>query len=111
MDKQQIAHILEKEIAMIDINIKRLHRVYMQEIDSHQQRFIYDSIQDLTRSKKELEKVIENIVEDARNYSPLIRSWYMDKNEVRHKLIRWNLCIRHGYKTISKYSSLYGFGY
>ena len=43
----------------------------MQEIDSRQQRFIYDSIQDLTRSKKELEKVIENIVEDARNYKVL----------------------------------------
>ena len=55
---------------MIDINIKRLHRVYMQEIDSHQQRFIYDSIQDLTRHKQELEKVIANIVDDARGYNP-----------------------------------------
>lgn len=73
MDKQEIAHILVKEIAMIDINIKRLHKVYMQEIDSHQQRFIYDSIQDLTRSKKELEKVIENIVEDAKNYNPTFK--------------------------------------
>lgn len=70
MNKRQIADILQKEIAMIDININRLHKVYMQVIDSHQQRVIYDSIQDLTRSKKELEKVIENIVEDARNYSP-----------------------------------------
>ena len=70
MDKQQIAHILEKEIAMIDINIKRLYNVYMQEIDSHQQRFIYDAIQDLTRSKKELGNIIINIVEDAKGYNP-----------------------------------------
>lgn len=70
MDKQQIAHTLEKEISMIDINIRRLHQVYMQTIDSHQQRDIYDAIQDLTRTKKELEKIIEKIVEDARNYSP-----------------------------------------
>ncbi|MBR2970143.1 MAG: hypothetical protein IKC49_03715 [Clostridia bacterium] len=70
MDKQQIAHTLEKEIYMIDINIRRLHQVYMQTIDSHQQRDIYDAIQDLTRTKKELEKIIEKIVEDARNYSP-----------------------------------------
>ena len=70
MDKQQIAHTLEKEISMIDINIRRLHQVYMQTIDSHQQRDIYDAIQDLTRTKKELEKIIEKIVEDASNYSP-----------------------------------------
>lgn len=70
MDKQQIAHTLEKEISMIDINIRRLHQVYKQTIDSHQQRDIYDAIQDLTRTKKELEKIIEKIVEDARNYSP-----------------------------------------
>ena len=70
MDKQQIAHTLEKEISMIDINIRRLHQVYMQTIDSHQQRDIYDAIQDLTRTKKELEKIIEKIVEDSRNYSP-----------------------------------------
>ena len=67
MDKQQIAHTLEKEIVIIDINIKRLHNVYTREIDAHQQRFIYDSIQDLTRSKKVLEKVIENIVEDSKH--------------------------------------------
>ena len=70
MDKQQIAHTLEKEISMIDINIRRLHQVYMQTIDSHQQRDIYDAIQDLTRTKKELKKIIEKIVEDAKNYSP-----------------------------------------
>lgn len=70
MDKQQIAHILEKEISMIDVNIRRLNKIYMQEIDSHQQRDIYDAIQDLIRTEKELEKVIENIVEDARNYCP-----------------------------------------
>ena len=73
MDKQQIAHTLEKEISMIDINIRRLHQVYMQTIDSHQQRDIYDAIQDLTRTKKELEKIIEKIVEDARNYSPRVK--------------------------------------
>ena len=55
---------------MIDINIRRLYQVYMQTIDSHQQRDIYEAIQDLTRTKKELEKIIEKIVEDARNYSP-----------------------------------------
>ena len=69
MDKQQIAHILEKEIAMIDINIRRLDRIYMQTIDSHQARDIYDTMQDLDKIKKDLEKVIENIVEDAKVYS------------------------------------------
>ena len=70
MNKQQIAHTLKKEISMIDVNIRRLHKVYMQTIDSHQQRYIYDAIQDLTRTKNELEKIVENICEDARNYSP-----------------------------------------
>lgn len=70
MDKQQIAHTLKKEISMIDVNIRRLHKVYMQTIDSHQQRYIYDAIQDLTRTKNELEKIVENICKDARNYSP-----------------------------------------
>ena len=65
MDKQQIAHTLEKEKSMIDINIRRLHQVCMQTIDSHQQRDIYDAIQDLTRTKKELEKIIEKIVEEC----------------------------------------------
>jgi len=73
MNKQQIAHTIEKEISMIDLNIRRLHRIYMQTIDSHQQRDIYDAIQDLTRSKKELEKIIEKIVEDARSYSPRVK--------------------------------------
>ena len=73
MNKQEIAHILEKEISTIDRNLRRLDRIYMQTIDSHQQRDIYDAIQDLTRTKKELEKIIKKIVEDARNYSPRIK--------------------------------------
>ena len=70
MDKQQIAHILEKEISLININIRKLDYIYMQTVDSHQARDIYDTIQDLTNIKKNLEKVLINIIEDARNYTP-----------------------------------------
>lgn len=70
MDKQQIAHVLKKEIQMIDINIRKLDHIYMQTIDSHQARYIYDVMQDLTNHKRNLEKVLENIVEDAKVFNP-----------------------------------------
>lgn len=70
MDKQQIAHVLEKEMSIIDVNIRKLDRIYMQTIDSHQARYIYDVMQDLTNHKRNLEKVIENIVEDAKVFHP-----------------------------------------
>lgn len=70
MDKQQIAHTLEKEIHLIDINTRKLDRIYMQTIDSHQARDIYDTMQDLVTIKKNLEKVLENIVEDAKHFNP-----------------------------------------
>ena len=78
MDKQLIAHTLEKEIAMIDINIKRLHKIFMQTIDSHQARDVYDAMQDITRTKKELEKIIENITEYAKhtNHSLVIEEYF-----------------------------------
>ena len=70
MDKQEIAHTLEKEISLINIDLRRLHRIQQQTIDSHQARDIDDVIQDLVTIKKNLENVIENIVEDAKNYPP-----------------------------------------
>ena len=70
MDKQQIAHTLEKEISLINRNIQKLDRIYMQTIDSHQARDIYDTMQDLVTIKTNLEKVIANIVEDAKIYNP-----------------------------------------
>ena len=70
MDKQQIAHVLEKEIATTDRTLTRLQRLYSQTIDSHQARIIDDMIQDLVSHKKNLENIIEKIVEDARNYNP-----------------------------------------
>ncbi len=69
MDKQQIAHTLEKEISLLTSNIRKLDRIYMQTIDSHQARDIYDTMQDLTTIKRNLEKVLENIVEDAKNHN------------------------------------------
>lgn len=73
MNKQEIAHILEKEIATTDRTLRRLQRLYNKTIDSHQARDIDDMIQDLLNHKKNLEKIIERIVEDARNYSPRIK--------------------------------------
>ena len=70
MDKQQIAHILEKEISIINIDLRRLHRIYGQTIDSHEARDIADVIQDLVNHKRNLEKVLENIVEDAKVFHP-----------------------------------------
>ena len=70
MDKQQIAHALEKEIATTDRTLSGLQRLYSQTIDSHQARIIDDMIQDLVSHKKNLENIVENIVEDARNYNP-----------------------------------------
>ena len=70
MDKQQIAHILEKEIAIININLRKLHRIYSHTVDSHQARGIDDIIQDLVTHKRKLENIIEHIVEDAKGYNP-----------------------------------------
>ena len=70
MDKQQIAHSLEKEIAIININLRRLHRIYSQTIDAHQARDIDDAIQDLVAHKQKLEKIVKNIIEDAKHFNP-----------------------------------------
>ena len=70
MDKQQIAHVLEKEIATTDRTLTRLQHLHSRTIDSHQARIIDDMIQDLVSHKKNLENIIENIVEDAKNYNP-----------------------------------------
>ena len=70
MNKQEIAHILEKEIATTNRTLRRLQRLYSQTIDSHQARDIDDMIQDLVSHKKNLENIIEKINEDARNYTP-----------------------------------------
>ena len=68
MNKQEIAHILEKEITTTNRTLRRLQRLYSQTIDSHQARDIDDMIQDLVSHKKNLENIIEKINEDARNY-------------------------------------------
>ena len=70
MDKQQIAHILDKEIATIDRNLKRLQYLYSQTIDSHQARVIDDAIQDLVAHKQNLQNIIVNITEFAKGYNP-----------------------------------------
>jgi len=70
MDKQQIAHRLKEEISMIDLNIKRLYCIQQQMIDVHQARDLDFTINELIKHKQSLENIIENIVEDARNYPP-----------------------------------------
>jgi len=69
MDKQQIAHTLEKEISLINIDLRRLYRIRQQTIDSHQARDIDDIIQNLVAHKQKLENIVENIVEDAKIYN------------------------------------------
>jgi hypothetical protein len=69
MDKQEIAHVLEKEIATIDRNLKRLQYLYSQTIDTHQARVIDDAIQDLVAHKQNLQKIIVNIAEAAKGYN------------------------------------------
>lgn len=73
MNKQQIAHELEKEISLINIDLKSLHRIYVQTIDSQHARDINDLIHNLVRHKRCLEKVVEHIEEDSRNYSSSIK--------------------------------------
>ena len=70
MDKQQIAHVLEKEIASLNKTIDSLYSIKQQMIDVHQARDLDFTINKLIKHKQSLEKVIQNIVEDARNYNP-----------------------------------------
>ena len=70
MNKQQIANELEKEISLINIDLRRLHGVYVHTVNSHHAREINDVIQNLARHKKFLEKVLANIVEEARDNNP-----------------------------------------
>ena len=67
-DKQEIAHLIEREISLINIDLRRLDRVYQQTIDSHLARDIYDVIQNLVAHKKKMEDMLIRITEDAKNY-------------------------------------------
>ncbi len=70
MDKQQIAHILEKEISSLNKTIDSLHSIKQQIIDVHQARDLDFTINVLIKHKQSLEKVIVNIVEDAKHFNP-----------------------------------------
>ena len=69
MYKQDIAHTLQKEIATIDETIVKLHGLCVEMVDFHQQRTIDETIQNLVAHKNNLEKIIEQINEDARTTS------------------------------------------
>ena len=70
MDKQQIAHILEKEISSLNKTIDSLYSIKQQMIDVHQARDLDFTINELIKHKQSLEKVIVNIVEDAKHFNP-----------------------------------------
>ncbi len=69
MDKQQIAHILEKEIKSIDTVLCRLDSAYHFAIDDYQAMDLATAINELTAHKQRLERVIENVVEDAKGFN------------------------------------------
>lgn len=69
MDKQQIAHILEKEIKSIDTVLCRLDSAYHSSIDDYQAINIANAMKELNSHKRKLEGVIENIVEDAKVFN------------------------------------------
>ncbi|MBQ7797614.1 MAG: hypothetical protein IJ371_00640 [Clostridia bacterium] len=73
MDKQQIAHNIEKEISLLNNTLTRLQMAYNQAIDSHQARELDIAINELIRHKKILEKIVTNIVEDAKLNAPYTR--------------------------------------
>ena len=70
MDKQQIAHILEKEINTINNTLKRLQYVHSQTIDTHQAIDLHTAICELIVHKQKLENIVTNIVEDATHFNP-----------------------------------------
>lgn len=69
MDKQQIAHILEKEIKSIDNALYRLNSAYQLALDDYQSIDIASAINQLKRHKQKLESIIQNIVEDAKVFN------------------------------------------
>ena len=70
MDKQEIAHILEKEISSIDATLVKLNFIYSNTIDSFQARDLKMAIKELVNHKQQLEKMIDCIVEDAHKFNP-----------------------------------------
>lgn len=75
MNKQEISDILKKEIATVNENLKRLQGLYVQAIrtQSPQAKVIDNAIQDLIAHKKNLERIVEKIFEDARSSCPPYR--------------------------------------
>ena len=69
MDKQQIAHILEKEIKSVNTVLCRLDSAYHSSIDDYQAINIANAMKELNCHKQKLESVIENIVEDAKGFN------------------------------------------
>ena len=66
MDKQQIAHTLEKDINVLNDVLTRLQIVGNHEVNPHLLRelnIIYDEVSQVRKSSK---KIIENIVNDAK---------------------------------------------
>ena len=70
MDKQQIAHILEKEIGKTDKIISGLQLILATTIDYHQARDLHKEICDLITHKQKMEEMVEHIVEDAKVFNP-----------------------------------------
>lgn len=70
MDKQQIAHSLETEIESIDKALYRLQYVYNHTTDDFQARDLNIAINGLIIHKKNLQKIIVNIVQDAKQHNP-----------------------------------------
>ena len=70
MDKQQIAHTLEKEIVEIDKTLTKLCYVRNQTIDTFYARELNDVINKLIAHKQKLENIVTNIVEDAKHFNP-----------------------------------------
>ena len=70
MNKQEIAHTLEKEIALIDKTLYRLQHVSTQTIDDFQAIDLNIAMNGLIVHKQNLQKIIANIVEDAKHFNP-----------------------------------------
>lgn len=69
MDKQEVAHTLEKEIKLINDLLSRLQYVNNLSIDDHQARQVSIVMKQLIDHKKELENIVANIVADAKLFN------------------------------------------
>lgn len=69
MDKQTIAHALEKEIKLINDSLSRLQYVNNLSIDDHQARQVSIIMKQLMDHKTKLENIVANIVADAKLFN------------------------------------------